>query len=201
MIVFECFLDRLRYAQVQVGWNVKVSNRGVGLLHFFNPNIKLVRLNHQHALKVDFRRHQGRDESREQREESQATKFKCDTEYELCTVHTRIVTITDSCQDGEDPVERKDVHLMRIIIFELLITAAAIAERQSLQHRDPAVRLGAQSYPDAGHDMSKQKSGREKHDQLEHITSLLCDGAFHEAVDKFLERSEHLANVCESKEF
>ena len=46
VIVLEGLFDSLRNAQVEIGWNVKVANCRVGLLHFLDPDVKLVRLYH-----------------------------------------------------------------------------------------------------------------------------------------------------------
>jgi len=86
-----------------------------------------------------------------------------------------------------------------LIVLKLSITAVIFI--QSLKLGDPAIRLGAESNPRTGHDVTEKKSGREKHNQLEHIAALFCDCALHQSIDELLKRREHLADVGEAKEF
>lgn len=61
VIVLKRFFYRLTNAEIEIGWNVKVTNGAICLLQFLNPDIKTVRLVHQHSLEVFLWCHKWRD--------------------------------------------------------------------------------------------------------------------------------------------
>lgn len=106
VVVEEGLVDVLLDVVVQVWLDVEWL---VGLLDLFDPHVQLVQLLVDQVLEVVRRVENTIDTTHQEREEDESNKLQSNREKQFLRCLARVVTVADSRNDFENPVESKNV--------------------------------------------------------------------------------------------
>lgn len=154
VVIEEGLVDVLLDIVVQVWLDVE---RLVRLFDLLDPHVQLIELLVDEVLEVVGCVEDSVDAAHQEREEDEADELQHDREEQLVWSLAGVVTVPDSCNDFEDPIESKDVLGVRWLVGKsvgwiAVVDPTALAPITWILYRT-TISLVAEIQPEAGVDM------------------------------------------------